>query len=232
MTSLNGSLPERLTMSFAQCELINHGDCREIVPTIPDDIIDAVVADAPYHLLTMRNPSGTPKNRREGPFNRLSKGFMSQEWDGGDIAFRTDVWRECFRVLKPGGHMAVFGGTRTHHRVWCAIEDVGFEIRDTLFWLHGQGFPKSKNVALAIDKCLGHPNRGRANPTVSTRQAGPNGAELRGNPVPPYRARSDEAAQWVGWGTGLKPGFEPILLARKPLIGTVAENVLAFGTGG
>ena len=113
-----------------------------------------------------------------------------------------------------------------------AIEDVGFDIRDTLMWLHGQGFPKSKNVAAAIDKHLGYPNRGRAIPMASTRQAGPNGAELFGNPVPPYQARSDAALGREGWGTALKPAYEPIILARKPLIGTVAENVLAFGTGG
>jgi site-specific DNA-methyltransferase (adenine-specific) len=111
-----------------------------------------------------------------------------------------------------------------------AIEDAGFEIRDTLMWLHAQGFPKSRNVALAIDKRLGHPNRGRAIPTVGKRR--PNGAELHRNPVSPYQAMSDAAIAYEGWGIALKPAYEPIILARKPLIGTLAENVLAFGTGG
>jgi DNA modification methylase len=212
--------------------LVYGGSCLDIMPALPTDGIDGVVTDPPYHLTTMRNPTGTPKCQQDGPFRRLTRGFMSQEWDGGDIAFRPDTWTEVYRVMKPGAHIAVFGASRTFHRMTVAIEDAGFEIRDTLMWLHAQGFPKSKNVALAIDKHLGHPNRGRAIPTASTRQAGPNGGELHANSVPPYQARSDAAIAYQGWGTALKPAYEPIVLARKPLIGTVAENVLAFGTGG
>jgi site-specific DNA-methyltransferase (adenine-specific) len=200
--------------------------------TLPTNIIDGIVTDPPYHLSTMRNPSGMQKNRKDGPFKRLSRGFMGQEWDGGDISFRHDTWAEVYRVMKPGAYLAAFGAPRTVHRMTVAIEDAGFEIRDTLMWLHGQGFPKSKGVALAIDKHFGHPNRGCAIPTASTRQPGPNGAELYSNPVPPYHARTDAAIAYEGWGTALKPAYEPIILARKPLIGTIAENVLAFGTGG
>ena len=208
------------------------GNCLDLVATLPTDSIASVVTDSPYHLCSMRNPSGMPKSQKSLPLKRLNQGFMDQEWDGGDITFRPDIWAELYRVMKPGAHIAAFGAPRTFHRMMVAIEDVGFDIRDTLMWLHGQGFPKSKNVALAIDKHLGHPNRGRAIPTASTRQAGPNGAELHNNPVPPYQARSDAAIGREGWGTALKPGYEPIVLARKPLIGTVAENVLALGTGG
>ena len=120
------------------------------------------------------------------------------------FGFRPDVWAELYRVMKPGAHIAAFGAPRTFHRMMVAIEDVGFDIRDTLMWLHGQGFPKSKNVAAAIDKRLGYPSRGRAIPMASTRQAGPNGAELFGNPVPPYKTRSDAAIGREGWGTALK----------------------------
>jgi DNA modification methylase len=212
--------------------LIHCGDCRAIMRNLPTDSIPSVVTDSPYHLYTMHNPNGTPKSRKDGPFKRLGRGFMDQEWDGGDITFRPDTWGEVYRVMKPGGYIAAFGAPRTFHRMMVAIEDAGFEIRDTLMWLHGQGFPKNRNVALVVDEHLGHPNRGQAMPMVSRRQTGPNAAGLEANPVPPYQARSDEAAQWEGWGTALKPAYEPIVLGRKPLIGTVAENVLAFGTGG
>ena len=188
---------------------IHCGDCRAIMGTLPTDSIAGVVTDPPHHLYTMHNPGGTPM------IKRLGRGFMGQEWDGGDVAFRPDTWAEVYRVMKPGAHIAAFGAPRTFHRMMVAIEDAGFEIRDTLMWLYGQGFPKSKNVALAIDKHLGHPNRGRAIPVASRRQAGPNGAELEGNPVPPYQARSDEAVQWEDWGTALKPAYEPIVLGRN-----------------
>ena len=115
----------------------------------------------------------------------------------------------AIRVLKPGGHLLAFGGTRTFHRLTCGLEDAGFEIRDCMMWLHGQGFPKSMNVAVAIDKAEGHPPRGRE----------------------PYQPQSRTAAKWQGWGTALKPAWEPIIIARKPLHGTVAQNVRRHGTG-
>jgi hypothetical protein len=139
----------------------------------------------------------------------------------------------AMRVLKPGGHLLAFGGTRTFHRLTCGLEDAGFEIRDCLMWLHGQGFPKSLNVAVAIDKAEGHPPRGRAIPVASTNL--PNGRyaneQLTANPVEPYQPRSRTAAEWQGWGTALKPAWEPIIIARKPLHGTVAQNVRRHGTG-
>ena len=138
----------------------------------------------------------------------------------------------AIRVLKPGGHLLAFGGTRTHHRLATALEDAGFEIRDCLCWLYGQGFPKSMNVATAIDKAEGHPPRGRAIPVASTHLPGDRYAEekLTANPVEPYRARSQAAAAWQGWGTALKPAWEPIILARKPPDGTIADNVGRHGT--
>jgi len=139
----------------------------------------------------------------------------------------------AMRVLKPGGHLLAFGGARTHHRLACGLEDAGFEIRDCLCWLYGQGFPKSLNGAVAIDKAAGHGPRGRAIPVASTHL--PSGRyakeKLTANPVGPYRPRSRAAREWQGWGTALKPGWEPIIVARKPLEGTVAPNVRRHGTG-
>lgn len=183
------------------------GNNLDLLPTLPDCSIDACVCDPPYEL-----------------------GFMGRKWDSSGIAYNIDLWRQVLRVLKPGGHLVAFGGTRTYHRMTCAIEDAGFEIRDCLGWLYGSGFPKSKNVALAIDKGEGHANRGKAIPTASRFQ---NGTEtlLHSNPVEEYVAKTDAAKQWQGWGTALKPAWEPAVLARKPLDGTVAANVLAHGCG-
>ncbi len=139
----------------------------------------------------------------------------------------------AIRVLKPGGYLLAFGGTRTHHRLATALEDAGFEIRDCLCWLYGQGFPKSLNVAAAIDKAEGYAPRGRAIPVASTHL--PSGRyakeKLTANQVEPYKARSRAAATWEGWGTALKPAWEPIIIARRPPDGTIAENVCRHGTG-
>ena len=186
------------------------GNCLETLKTLDTASVDSIVTDPPYEL-----------------------GFMGKSWDNSGIAYNQDLWAECLRVLKPGGHLLSFGGSRTYHRMACAIEDAGFEIRDQIMWLYGSGFPKSKNVALAIDKGEGHPNRGKAIPTASKYQASDVNEtnKLTRNPVPPYEAKSEVAQQWEGWGTALKPAHEPIVVARKPLIGTVANNVLTYGTG-
>ena len=187
---------------------ILRGDMREILSELPEACIDAVVTDPPYGLE-----------------------FMSKGWDRSVPG--PDYWREVFRVLKPGGHLIAFGGTRTAHRLACAIEDSGFEIRDCLMWLYGSGFPKSHNLAVAIDKAAGHPNRGRAIPTASSYQAHDKdqSEKLTSNPVGEYAPRTPEAEQWAGWGTALKPAWEPIYLARKPFKGATFRNVLEHGTG-
>jgi hypothetical protein len=128
--------------------------------------------------------------------------FMGKAWDY-DVP-GVDVWREVLRVLKPGGHLLAFAGTRTQHRMAVAIEDAGFEIRDMIAWVYGSGFPKSLDVSKAIDKAAGAEREAPATP---------------------------EAQQWAGWGTALKPALEPITVARKPFKGTVAANVLQHGTG-
>ena len=185
--------------------VLHQGDCLEVLRTIPDNSIDSVVTDPPYGL-----------------------SFMAKRWDY-DVP-SVDIWAECLRVLKPGGHLLAFAGTRTQHRMAVRIEDAGFEIRDMIAWVYGSGFPKSKNVALSIDKREGLPNRGHRVAHASRHH--PDGTfEPNGESLPAYEGKTDRSAKWQGWGTALKPALEPITVARKPLAGTVAENVLAWGTG-
>jgi site-specific DNA-methyltransferase (adenine-specific) len=150
---------------------LHMGDCIEVMRGIPDNSVDSIVTDPPYEL-----------------------GFMGKSWDASGIAYSVAMWREALRVLKPGGHLLAFSGSRTYHRMACAIEDAGFEIRDQLMWVYGSGMPKSRNVAK-------------------------------------YDLQGDDAARWEGWGTALKPSHEPIVMARKALVGTVAANLLAYSTG-
>lgn len=183
---------------------------------IPDATYDSIVTDPPYEL-----------------------GFMGKGWDSSGIAYDVDLWRECLRVLKPGGHLLAFGGSRTWHRMAVAIEDAGFEMRDSIAWLYGSGFPKSMNVAKAIASGTGRPedirrlNMGDAyEPSGRGRVNYDNGGGSKMNGAPLVDVDLPEAAQeWEGWGTALKPAFEPIVVARKPFRGTVAANVLAYGTG-
>lgn len=180
-----------------------HGDCLERLKELPDCSVDACVTDPPYGL-----------------------SFMGKAWDY-DVP-SAEVWREVLRVLKPGGHLLAFAGTRTQHRMACRIEDAGFEIRDMIAWVYGSGFPKSLDVSKAIDKAAGE-----IRPRVAGGQGGANtilGARKCGEAIS-GEAISGEAQQWAGWGTALKPALEPITMARKPLAGTVAANVLEHGTG-
>jgi DNA modification methylase len=277
--------------------------------------VDSVVCDPPYHLTSIVKRFGAEntapaKVGKTGAFARASKGFMGQTWDGGDVAFREETWAEVLRVLKPGGHLVAFSGTRTYHRMVVAIEDAGFEVRDQLAWLYGSGFPKSHDVSKQIDKLapragmfdkfaahygarrkatgLSHNaiceagkfyaehNHGGASsnwekgcnvPTLAQwailkpllglsdewlsliereeagrAKVGERNASLLAVAPGQDNDRSattlditapatDAAREWEGWGTALKPAWEPICLARRPLIGTVAKNVLAHGTG-
>lgn len=191
-------------------EEITCGNCLEVLLGIPDCSIDAIVTDPPYGL-----------------------SFMGKEWDHSVPS--AAVWREALRVLKPGGHLLAFAGTRTQHRMACNIEDAGFEIRDMLAWVYGSGFPKSLDVSKAIDKAAGAEREvvgekitGRALGGSNWRDGDAGGQET----VPITAPATPEVKQWQGWGTALKPALEPITLARKPLAGTVAANVLEHGTGG
>jgi DNA modification methylase len=195
--------------------MIVHGDCAEAMAAMPESSVDSIVTDPPYHL-----------------------SFMGREWDhaptGAESQAMHETWaREALRVLKPGGHLLAFGGTRTYHRLACAVEDAGFEIRDSIMWLYGSGFPKSLDVSKAIDKAAGL----LGDESVRFDYAGRNAGNVPDLPNPPARGyvppppASTESERWTGWGTALKPAHEPIVMARKPLIGTVAANALAHGTG-
>jgi DNA modification methylase len=195
---------------------LRNGDCIEQMRQLPPNSVDSIVTDPPYEL-----------------------GFMGKSWDSTGIAYSVKMWDEALRVLKPGGHLLAFSGSRTYHRMACAIEDAGFEIRDQIMWVYGSGFPKSMDVSKAIDKQAGverevvgqtmHARKGVAQAEERTTvAAGAYGEARLGDVTIPT---TDKAKQWVGWGTALKPAHEPIVLARKPLIGTVATNVIIHGTG-
>jgi DNA modification methylase len=269
-----------------------HGDCRDVLRGLPDNSVDSVVTDPPYEL-----------------------GFMGKKWDSSGIAYDVTVWAECLRVLKPGGHILAFGGSRTWHRLAVAVEDAGFELRDSIAWIYGSGFPKSLDVSKAIDKGQGANKERQLQFVRWMRETGLKASEINDiigksdvgshylrfdqpaiatadlfdklRPYLPevpeaierlvaertgiewtaYKQRevigqkmsgiadknekgrhtigaskavevditapaTPEAQKWQGWGTALKPAFEPVVVGRKPLVGTVAENVLAWGVGG
>lgn len=223
------------------------GDCLEVLKTLPENSVDALVTDPPYGWRfmgkawdgadiekTMRDHQNSTREGKAlatGLYNyELSANQSFQEW--------TRQWAtEAFRVLKPGAHALIFCGPRTYHRMASGVEDAGFEVRDQLQWLFGSGFPKSLDVSKAIDKAAGA-EREMVGPSArhagKTNPAGPVSDLARysnaGNFV--TAPSTDAAKQWAGWGTALKPANEPILLARKPLSEkTVAANVLKYGTG-
>lgn len=198
------------------------GNSLDILPSLPDNSVDSVVCDPPYEL-----------------------GFMGKGWDASGIAYSVELWTECLRVLKPGGHLLAFGGTRTYHRMAVAIEDAGFEIRDSIHWTYGSGFPKSLNISKAIDKAAGaerpivekRRTKGGGTESLNRKNAEdheyrPDGYQKGENVLDVTAAATEAAAQWEGWGTSLKPSHEPIVVARKPLDGTVVANTLAHGVGG
>jgi DNA modification methylase len=287
---------------------LHRGDCIEVLPLLEANSIDSCVTDPPYHLTSIVKRFGSQtaapaQYGADGAYARASKGFMGKQWDGGDVAFRPEIWVEVLRVLKPGAHLIAFSGTRTYHRMACAIEDAGFEIRDQIGWCYGSGFPKSHDVSKGIDKrggkyvgwfgpwlrrwrienniaqkdiaalfpsktggktgCVANWELGLNMPTPeqfnaicaafdlpfasleeaereiigqrttgigtgngSVRVMGDGGRDL----TSPATAA---ALQWQGWGTALKPAWEPIVLARKPLSeSSIAANVLKHGPGG
>ena len=221
---------------------IYNGDCLVVMDSINKCSVDSIVTDPPYHLTSIverfgKEDSAPAQFGADGAFARASKGFMGKEWDGGDIAFQLDTWSKCFELLKPGGHLIAFSGSRTYHRMAVAIEDAGFEIRDQCIWLYGSGFPKSHNIGKQIDKIQGNERE-----VVGSRKA----HDIRGNAlmeasVPEYKKEQSVidleitkgSSDWEGWGTALKPAHEPMVLARKPIDEkSVAENVLKHGVGG
>jgi len=188
---------------------IIQGNCLEKLKELPDNSIDSIVTDPPYEL-----------------------GFMGKSWDNTGIANNPLMWAECLRVLKPGGHLLSFGGTRTYHRMAVAIEDAGFEVRDMIEWCYGSGFPKSLNIGKAVDKIQGNEREQTGISDSKGIRSGANnivGDDYGKQEYPITKGTSE----WEGWGTALKPAHEPICMARKPLAEkTVAENCLKYGTGG
>lgn len=202
------------------------GDSKIIIPTLTSNQFTACVCDPPYHL---------------APTKGGSKGFMGKTWDGGDVAFRPEFWAGVLRVLKPGAMLLAFGGTRTFHRLTCAIEDAGFEIRDCLVWLYGSGFPKSLNISKALiekafrDWLAEHPDEmARLKEIDNKDERKVYKATLRkAYKAAPNNITANELAQrWDGWGSSLKPAWEPIVLAMKPLDGTFAKNAHRHGVAG
>ena len=183
------------------------GNMLDMLKVIEPNSIDSIVTDPPYEL-----------------------NFMGKGWDNSGIAFQPSTWQKCLEVLKPGGYLLAFGGSRTYHRIACAIEDAGFEIRDTIMWLYGSGFPKSMNIGLAIDK-----KRGVESKVIGEGSCGKNAMlgglrdEITTNGNYEIKKAQNE---WSGWGTALKPSYEPIIVARKPVEGSVVDNVLKYGVGG
>ena len=194
-------------------KLIN-SDCILAMKEMPDNSVDSIVTDPPYEL-----------------------GFMGKSWDSTGIANSVEMWSQALRVLKPGGHLIAFSGSRTYHRMAVAIEDAGFEIRDQIMWVYGSGFPKSQNISKALDKS-------ENNEVWKNNEYGGGNSKcdkcgkwmISGSPCqcpkPIIEFKTEAAKQWQGWGTALKPAHEPMVLARKPIVGTVANNVLTYGVGG
>jgi DNA modification methylase len=193
---------------------IYNGSMLDMLEVIQPNSIDSIVCDPPYEL-----------------------NFMNKGWDNCGISFNPDTWKKCYEVLKPGGYLLAFGGSRTFHRIAVAIEDAGFEIRDTIMWLYGSGFPKSMNIGLAIDKknkveskIVGTKKTHDFSKHKGSMMSFSNTEEqkTKTNVVNIKQAQNE----WQGWGTALKPAYEPIIVARKPLSGTVVDNVLTYGVGG
>lgn len=195
-------------METLEINKIHCGDCIKTLKQIESNSVDSIVTDPPYEL-----------------------GFMGKKWDSTGIANNVEMWQECLRVLKPGGHLLAFSGTRTYHRMASAIEDAGFEIRDMIEWVYGSGFPKSLNIGKAVDKLQGNERK-----KIGTMKRDMSGMASISDDNYVWKKEFDVTkgnSEWEGWGTALKPAHEPICMARKPLAEkTVAENVLKYGTGG
>ena len=201
-----------------------HGNMLDMLDVIDLNSIDSIVTDPPYEL-----------------------NFMGKGWDNAGVSFQKETWKKCFDVLKPGGYLLAFGGSRTYHRIACAIEDAGFEIRDTIMWLYGSGFPKGINIANGVEGKL---TIGSANKKDQKQLDGEKGIIQLGynknNAEDGWRPNNyngqettvkvnyttEEAKRWQGWNTALKPSYEPIIVARKPFDGTLIDNVLKYGVGG
>jgi site-specific DNA-methyltransferase (adenine-specific) len=191
---------------------INHANIKEWAANYQGELFDGILCDPPYEL-----------------------GFMGKSWDSSGIAFDQEMWADILKLLKPGGHLLAFSGSRTYHRMAVAIEDAGFEIRDMIEWVYGSGFPKSLNIGKAVDKIQGNEREvtgvDNKTPKFGAKGDRPNVA-VEGGTYGGKIERTKGNSPYEGYGTALKPAHEPCVLARKPIEGTVANNVLKHGTGG
>jgi len=208
-------------VEIGEGNFIYHGDNIQVLKTLPDNSVDSVVTDPPYGLK-----------------------FMGKQWDY-DVP-SVELWKECYRVLKPGGYLLSFGSSRTYHRMAVKVEDAGFEIRDQIMWVYGSGFPKSHNIGKAIDKILGNERKilgTKANFSLDGSKRNPNNHRVIGESAKEIQHEygykkgwdtlvTEGHSEWEGFGTALKPAHEPIVMARKPFKGSVAKNVLKWNTGG
>jgi DNA modification methylase len=187
------------------------GDCLEVLAGLPENSVDTCITDPPYEL-----------------------GFMGKKWDSSGIAFQPETWQAVFRVLKPGAILLAFGGTRTYHRMVCAIEDAGFEIRDTIAWVYGSGFPKSYDIGKGIDKQAGAEREVIGKYQSPENTSGGKGRKFcfGGQPLDGLPNVTKGNSGWDGWGTALKPAFEPIVVAMKPVDGNFVNNALTWGVAG
>ena len=217
--------------------MLTQGDCLEVMAEWPDNSVDSIVTDPPYGLSAQPDMEEVLRHWLAGDdYQHRGGGFMGKSWDS--FVPGPKVWAECLRVLKPGGHLLAFFGTRTYDLGALSIRLAGFEVRDTLAYCYGSGFPKSLNVSKAMDKAagaerkvIGHTDPHDPRTAMARKMYGTDLQDEPGQGTPITEAATAEAAQWEGWGTALKPAYEPIVLARKPLTGTVAETVIEHGTG-
>lgn len=221
---------KKINIDFNKEFNLVNGDSYEVLKNLPDNCIDSIVTDPPYGLSKQPDLNKVlGKWLNDEVYKSPSKGFMGNDWDS--FVPSPLLWKECFRVLKPGGHILAFAGTRTQHLMAMSLGLAGFEIRDVIFWVYGSGFPKSQNISKAIDKLQCNE---RIDCGFKYKSGKPkNSVSLPAGEVFESKSTSPDGIKWEGWGTGLKPAVEPITLARKPISEkTIAKNVLKHGTGG
>ena len=190
------------------------GSMLDMLEVIDKESIDCVITDPPYEL-----------------------NFMGKGWDNAGVSFQADTWKKCFNVLKDGGYLLAFGGSRTFHRIAVAIEDAGFEIRDTIMWLYGSGFPKSQNIGKMYDKKMKNDREKIGEIRIGKTSLGDNSGWDTSQHMKDIKATgkvdiTKGNSKWEGWGSCLKPSFEPIIIARKPFKGSLVDNVIENGVGG